>query len=292
MQNSEQQILADLATARNHYSSGKFLLAIEIYSRLAELLKDDKENSAVIQIELGWSYYQNQDYPKAIACLAAARESGMLDDQQEFDCYRLSGFSLALLGQRKEAVAQLKKAVGMEIPEAGKRFSYFELGKILFTDGQMLEAQHYFTLARPLFTEEEKSYLTALAYYQGFVNFFQKDYTTARKNFDYVVKLSDDHKTRASGYFGMAHLYYQQKDFPVLIDICEKIMRLDEAFFDKETLGYFLCESYLHLKNWDSLENFFSELKSQYPEGRYHKEYSRFADALKHWQIPGKGKTV
>ncbi len=290
MKNSEQQILDDLAAARNYYSEGKFPQAIEIYSRLAELLKDDKENSAVIQIELGWSYYQNQDYPRVIQCLEKARHSGILDQQQEFDCYRLSGFSMELLGQRKEALAQLKKAIGMEVPEAVKRFSYFELGKILFTDGQMTEAQHYLNLAQPLFTEEEMSYLTALAYYQGFVNFFQKDYTTARKNFDYVVKLSDDHKTRASGYFGMAHLYYQQKDYPVLIDICEKIMRLDEAFFDKETLGYFLCGSYLHLKNWESLEIFFNELKGQYPEGRYHKEYSKFAEALKHRQVTGKGK--
>ncbi|OGB66016.1 MAG: hypothetical protein A2Y94_14555 [Caldithrix sp. RBG_13_44_9] len=290
MKNSEQQILDDLAAARNYYSGGKFPQAIEIYSRLAELLKDDKENSAVIQIELGWSYYQNQDYPRVIECLQKARESGILDPQQEFDCYRLSGFSLELLGQKKEAVVQLKKAVGMEVPEAMKRFSYFELGKILFTDGQMIEAEHYFTLARPLFTDEEKSYRTALAYYQGFVNYFQKNYTAARKDFDYVVKLSDDHKTRASGYFGMAHLYYQQKDYPVLIDICEKIMRLDEAFFDKETLGYFLCESYLHLKNWESLENYFSELKSQYPVGRYHKEYSKFAEALKHRQVQEKTK--
>ena len=290
MNNNEQQILDDLAMARNYFSSGKFPQAIEIYSRLAELLKDDQENSVVIQIELGWSYYQNQDHPQAIACLAKARESGILDGQQEFDCYRLSGFSLALLGQKKEAVAQLKKAVGMEVPETLKRFSYFELGKILFTDGQMIEAQHYLTLAQALFTEEEKSYLTALSYYQGFVNYFQKNYTAARKDFDDVVKLSDDHKTRASGYFGMAHLYYQQKDYPVLIDICEKIMRLDEAFYDKETLGYFLCESYLHLKNWESLENFFNELKGQYPEGRYKNEYYRFADDLKHRQMPDRGK--
>ena len=290
MKKSEQQIIDDLAAARNYYSSGKFQQAIEIYSRLAEVLKDDKENSAVIQIELGWSHYQNQDYPQAIACLAKARESGILDMQQEFDCYRLSGFSQALLGQKKEAVAQLKKALGMEVPEAVKRFSYFELGKILFIDGQMMEAQHYFTLAQPLFTEEENSYLTALAYYRGFINYFQKNYTAARKDFDYVVKLSDDHKTRASGYFGMAHLYYQQKDYPVLIDICEKIMRLDEAFYDKETLGYFLCESYLHLKNWESLENYFNELKGQYPEGRYKNEYYRFADDLKHRQMPDRGK--
>jgi tetratricopeptide (TPR) repeat protein len=290
MKNSEQQILDDLAAARNYYSDGKFPQAIEIYSRLAELLKDDKENSAVIQIELGWSYYQNQDYTRVIECLQEARESGTMDQQQEFDCYRLSGFSLELLGQRKEAVAQLKKAVEMEVPETMKRYSYFELGKILFTDGQMMEAQHYFNLVEPLFTNEEKSYQTALAYYQGFTNYFQKDYTAARKNFDYVVQHSDDHKTKASGYFGMANLYYQQKDYPVLIDICEKIIRLDEAFFDKETLGYFLCESYLHLKNWESLEFFFAELKGQYPEGRYHKEYSKFTEALKHRQVQEKGK--
>ena len=290
MKNSEQQILDDLAAARNYYSNGKYSQAIEIYSRLAELLRDDKENSAIIQIELGWSYYQNQDYPKVMECLQKAREGGTLDKQQEFDCYRLSGFSLEMLGQRKEALVQLKKAVEMQVPETVKRYSYFELGKILFVDGQMMEAQHYFALAQSLFSDQEKSYQTALAYYLGFINYFQKNYSAARKNFDYVVQHSDDHKTKASGYFGMAHLYYQQKDYPVLIDICEKIIRLDEAFFDKETLGYFLCESYLHLKNWESLENFFNELKGQYPEGRYHKEYTKFTEALKRRKMPDKGK--
>ena len=290
MENSEKQILDDLAAARNYYASGKFPQAITIYSRLAELLKDDKENLAVIQIELGWSYYQNQDYPLVIECLQKAHQGGTLDKQQEFDCYRLSGFSLELLGKRKEALEQLKKAVGTEVPETVKRFSYFELGKILFTDGQLMEAQQYLKLAQALFNEQEKSYQTALEYYLGFIHFFQKEYPAARKNFDQVVQYSDDHKTKASGYFGMAHLYYQQKDFPVLIDICEKILRLDEAFYDKETLGYFLCESYLHLKNLDNLENFFNELKGQYPQGRYLQEYHKFAEALKHRQVPEKGK--
>lgn len=288
MENNEQKILDDLQAARQFYTSRDYPKAIEIYTRLADLLKDEKENLAVILIELAWSYYQHQEYASAIDCLEKAIQNGRLDQQQLFDCYRLIGFSLQMLNQRPEAIRYLKKAVGMEIAETVKRFSYFELGKIFFMEGQMMEAEHYFTAARSLFAEQEKSYIVALAFYQGFINYFQKNYPQARQHFAYIIQHAEDNKTKASGFFGMAHLYYQEKKFPVVIDICEKIMRLDETFYDKESLGYFLCESYLHLKDWENLESFFTELQTQYPNGRYRKEYPKFAEALKHRRLSQK----
>lgn len=286
MENNEKKILDDVEAARQHYTSGDYPKAIEIYRRLTELLADEKENLAVIQIELAWSYYQHQEYTNAIDCLERAIQSSTLDQQQLFDCYRLIGFSFQMLNRRTEAISYLKKAVDMEIAETVKRFSYFELGKIFFMEGQMMEAAHYFTAAQPLFTEQEKSYVIALTFYQGFINYFQKNYSQARQQFDYIIQHAEDNKTKASGYFGMAHLYYQEKQYSVLIDICEKIMRLDETFYDKESLGYFLCESYLHLKEWENLENFFTELQNHYPKGRYQKEYLKFAEALKHRKMP------
>ncbi len=286
MQADEKKILSSLEEARKLYSEGKYTGAINIYKTLADMLQEDRENLLIIQIELGWSYYNNQQYKETIELLQYALESENLSNQQIFDCSRLIGFSSELDGKRKKAIEYLQRALNMDIPEDQKRFTYFELGKIFFTDGQMIEAEHYFKTAEPLLHEDEKSYKTALYYYLGFIDYFQKNFDSAWHYFDYVIQNADDHKTRASGFFGLAHIHFHHKDYPVLIDLCEKIMRVDNSFFDKETLGYFLCEAYLNLKEWDNLELFFEELFKDHPQGRYAPIYNKFEYAIKHRRLP------
>jgi tetratricopeptide (TPR) repeat protein len=277
---SEQEILNKIQQAREAFSAGKFETAIDIYRELTGVLKDDEDNLPIIQIELGWSHYSNQNYSEAIEFLGQATQSAKLNDQQLFDCYRLIGFSAEMLGQSGKAIDNLKQAITIDIPETLKKYIYLELGKIYFTDGQILEAEHYLTKAKTLLKDEDKAYSDTLSYYLGFTLYFQKKFPEARKYFDQIIQSRADHKTRASGYFGLAHLHYHYKDYTALLDICEKIMRLDNAFYDKETLGFFLCEAYYHLKLWDNLEGFLKELQSQYPAGRYKSEYPRFETGL------------
>lgn len=115
----------------------------------------------------------------------------------------------------------------------------------------------------------------------GFVAYFQKRYEEAKSRFNKLLHENNDVKTKASGHFGLAHLYYHDKNYILLKDTCEKIIRLDTTFYDKETLGYFLCHAYLHLKMWPELSSFFQELESSYPNGRYSTEYKAFRQVLK-----------
>ena len=278
---SEQEILSKVQQARDAYSTSKFKEAINIYLELIKILKDDKDNLPILQIELGWSYYSNQKYNEAIEFLGYAIKSNQLNNQQLFDCHRLIGFSFEMLGESAKAIEHLKLAISFDIPESIKKYSYLELGKIYFTDGQILEAEHYLSRAKILMQEEDKAYFDTLSYYLGFTYYFQKKFSEARNHFDQIIRSDSDHKIRASGYFGLAHLHYHYKDYTALLDICEKIMRLDQAFYDKETLGFFLCEAYYHLQQWENLEVFFKELQSQYPAGRYHREYPRFENGIK-----------
>ncbi len=282
---SEKEILAKIELARQNYANKKFSEAIRLYKELLEILKDDNDNLPVIQIELGWSYYNKQEYPEAISLLQQALKSKGLKVQQAFDCTRLIGFSEELQGRRKEAIQYLNKALDMDVPEKLKRFTYFELGKIYFLDGQIIEAEYHLKQADSLYSEDEEDYRLALSYYQGFTTYFLKKFEESRDYFDYIINNSNDYKTKASGYFGLAHLHYHQKEFSVLIDFCEKIIRLDESFYDKETLGFFLCESYYNLKNWANLENLSNELLQQYPDGRYAGEYEKYAYAVKHQKL-------
>ena len=146
----------------------------------------------------------------------------------------------------------------------------------------MIEAEHHLKKAESLFKPDELTYTLALAYFLGFTSYFLKKFEKSRNYFDFIILHADDHKTKAGGYFGLAHLHYHQKEYPVLTDLCEKIMRLDESFYDKETLGFFLCESYYQLKNWDNLENFFNQLQQQYPTGRYAGEYEKYRYGIEH----------
>ncbi len=280
MSSEEKRIIDNLNKARQLYMDRHYSRAIKIYRDLAEMLKEDKENLPIIQIELAWSYYYNQNYDKAIEQLKQALGSRDLSLQQRFDCLRIIGFSYHMTDNLNPAKAYLERAMEVDIEERDKRFAYLEMGKILFDEGNIIDARQYLDLADSFFQEDEPEYKTAVAYYLGFTDYFQKKFDEARKHFDFIVETNNDAKTRASGFFGLAHLHYHYQDYYALIDICEKIMRLDNTFYDKETLGYFLCYAYLNLQMWDELEMFLGELEKNYPDGRYRAEYESFRDAL------------
>lgn len=280
MKPEEKDILEKLQTARRLYQEQKFPQAIEMFEQLAELLRDDEVNLPIIRIELAWSYYYNQSYQKAIDNLQQALKSAKLTPQQEFDCYRIIGFSYEMLGQLKQAKSELEKALSIEIPDREKRFTFFELGKVLFLLGNVIEAENPLKIADTLFGEDELPYRTSVAYYLGFCKYFQKETGKARDYFDFIIQHSSDNKSLASGYFGLAHLHFLSGEFPVLLDLCEKILRLDPQFFDKETLGYLLATAYQKLNKWEELEAVLDELEKNYPDGRYATAYPQLKEAL------------
>lgn len=284
MSPEEKQIVNLLKEARTNYLNDNFKSAIEIYEELSNMLKDDPANLPVIHIELGWSYYYDHNYLKAIELFQNILENDQTDLQQKFDALRLIGFSYQMLGDLTQARKYLEKALAQDVDDNIKRFTFFELGKIIFTKGQIDEAEHYINIANALFSPEEENYKSAIAYYLGFIKYFQKKFSEARGHFDFILRRSTDPKIRAGGFFGVAHLHYQYKDYQALIDICEKILRTDNTFFDKETLGYFMSEAYLHLKRMTELEMFFTELQKNYPHGRYVAEYPKFQKELKKWK--------
>jgi len=286
MNSDEQKILEKLKEARNLYLQDDFSQAIGIYQELCDLLKDDPQNLPVVQIELGWSYYQNQEYQNTIEQLQRAVNSQFLTPKQQFDCLRLIGFSYEMLKDHERARAFLEDAISVDIPEKEKRHAYFELGKVLFTLGEIIEAEHYFNLADSLFKNNEKNYKLSITYFLGFTALLQKNFREARDRFDSIIQQSEDIKDQVSGYFGLTHIHYYKKDYQALLDLCEKILRLDSNFFDKESLGYFMCFAYLHLQKWEELEMFFNELENNYPTGRYVSEYPKFRQAIKERKIP------
>jgi tetratricopeptide (TPR) repeat protein len=281
MNNEEKLLQKKIEKARKFGLEKQFDNAIKNYLAVIEELDDSEPGKFILEIELGWCYYNNQNYSQAIIQFETLlKNKDLIQPQQQFDCLRLIGFSHSMLGNRDEAIYVLKKSLNINILEKTKRFVYFELGKLLLDQGQVLEAENFLKKADALFEKNETNYKFSLTYYFGFIAYLNKNISLASKMFEKIIKQSKDPKTRASGFFGLAHIHYFNKDYATLIDICEKILRLDQSFFDKETLGFFMCSAYSKLKLWNQLEIFFSELESNYPQGRYSKEYAQFRNMI------------
>lgn len=288
METNEETILGKLAEARKAYQEKNYPKALEIYLWLEQQLQDDPQNLPIIQIEIGWTYYHLQDPPNCIRYLAAMESNQALTSQQRFDCLRLSGFSCEKLGDSGKAIRFLRKAIKEKVEEKQKRFTYFEIGKIYFIRGEMEQAKPYLEKSMKLLESGEIQYRLSVDYYLGFIAFFQQDYAKAREYFIKILNNARDPVTEASGYFGMAHLYYQNKQFHALLDATQKILSLNPDFYDKESLGFFLCTVYLELKREGELSAAFEELQKQHPNGRYKNFYPVFEEGLRKMrQIPG-----
>ncbi len=286
MKSEEQQVLKRLKAARNAYLKRNYTRAIEHYRWIEQAIQEDENNLPIIWIELGWSYYYNHQYTEAIEYLNRALQSGRLNPEQRFDCNRIIGFSYQQLNEWERAIEYLTEALRQPVAESVKRYAYFELGKIYFIHRELDAAESYLLKADKLFRLEESDYKFTIHYYLGFIEFFRKQYSEARRHFQYIIQNSTSDASRATGFFGMAHLFYEENDYPALMDVVEKIVQLDPNFYDKETLGFFACIACMYLYKWEEMEDFFQALKQQYPAGRYAAYYPFFDEALRERKIP------
>ena len=113
------------------------------------------------------------------------------------------------------------------------------------------------------------------------IAFFDDDLSTAESYFTDFLQNTVDEEDKSPGLFGMAHIYFKQKNFSELIKAAEKILSIDRDFFDKETLAYFLCISYLETEKWSDSRRFLEQLKKRNPHGRYSRDYKRIEKLLK-----------
>ncbi|RMG66350.1 MAG: tetratricopeptide repeat protein [Calditrichaeota bacterium] len=286
MNSEEQQVLKRLKAARNAYLKRNYARAIEHYRWIEQAIQDDEKNLPIIWIELGWSYYYNHQYAEAIEYLSKALGSSHLNAEQRFDCNRIIGFAYQQLNEWDRAIEYLQEALRQPVQESTKRYAYFELGKIYFIQRELDAAESHLLKADKLFRMEESDYKFTIHYYLGFIEFFRKHYEQARRHFQYIIQNSASSSTRATGFFGLAHLFYEENDYPALLDVVEKIVQLDPNFYDKETLGFFACLACMYLYKWEEMEDFFQELKKRYPAGRYASYYPFFEEALRERKLP------
>jgi len=280
MASTEQTILEKLRQAREAYSRQQYIEAIELYRWIADQIQDDKINLPIIYIELGWSYYNANDFKNCTLYLKKALSAGTLVPQQRFDCLKLIGFSYKSSGETANALQYLGKAMDQAISEEEKRYVNFEIGKIHFTAGAIQKSKPYLKKAEQHFTWNDSMYFQAIAYYLGFVAYYEKQYQLAENYFSKIIEKSTDGSGKAAGYFGVAHLLYEVKNYPELADVSQKILELDRNFYDKETIEFFLSQAFMELGQHREFAAHYASLRKKYPAGRYQGHYPIFEKKL------------
>jgi tetratricopeptide (TPR) repeat protein len=275
-----EQILNVLRAAQQAALKQDYPQALQKYLWVAEQIWDDPDNLPLVQIEIAWAYYHLQQYDKVIAYLERALESKVLTFHQIYDALRLIGICYNLMGENAKAIAYLEDAVIQPIPDKDRRYAMFELGKMYYANNDIKKSQPYFASALPLFDKDEAEYQQTCKYYLGMIAFFDDDLATAEAYFTDFLQNAVDAEDKSPGLFGMAHIYFKQKDFSKLVEVAEKILSSDRDFFDKETLAYFLCVSYLETGKWADSRRFLEQLKKRNPRGRYARDYKRIDKLL------------
>ncbi len=280
MNSDEKKVLEKLQQARDAFINQKYTKAIESYKWVEEQIQDDLTNLPIIWIELGWSYYNSKDFQNCIFYLEKAQNSPSISSKQRFDCLRLIGFSYQTLRKTKKALYFLEKTLNQEIAESEKKYVYFEIGKIYFLKGAIKKSKNYLEKASDFFDWNERAYCQALTYYLGFIAYYERQFAKAKKLFVEIIENASDDNGKATGYFGLAHLLYEDKNYGELADVCNRIIELDKNFYDRETLGFFLSKSFMELKRYDEFVIFFNELRNDYPNGRYQSYYPVFEKTI------------
>jgi len=284
------EVLARLEKAQKLFLEKKYQQSLEEYSWVEKQFQDDPETLSMIRLEMGWTHYAAGNYKQAVRYLKEGIKSSELKEhpKEYFDSLQMLSFSCEATGDTTNAVDYFKKALQLSVDEKLKKPLFFEVGKILFVQQNYSEAKSYLEKVIELpESPAEKMYRETAIYYLGFIALFEKDYRTAIRFFNRYIEEASGKKERAPGYFGLAHVYRARKEYPALIDVCKKIIHLDTDFFDKETLGYFICLGYMELQMWDELDTFLPELMRNYPEGRYKNTYPIFEQALRERKRPG-----
>jgi tetratricopeptide (TPR) repeat protein len=273
-----------ISNARELYDSGKFEEASRVY---LEGLKQTKsiEQSALIWAELCWTFYKMEKFEQAID---AAENVLSFDVQYAMreDIYRLMGFSYSYLGNDDKSREFLKKSIEIDNESKKQKYIYYELGKLEFRNQNYQESQKYLNEVEEYFKENDQDYWLSLLFFKGFNFYYQQNIDEGEKTFKLLVEKAKDPISQSNGYYGLAYITFEKKDYLETVNISEKVTKLNPNFFDMESLGFLMAASFFSLGRYDVFKLYFEQMKKSYTSGRYFDELSKM-----YKQIPKTGET-
>jgi len=273
-----------ISNARELYDSGKFEEASRIY---LEGLKQTKsiEESALIWAELCWTFYKLERFEQVID---AAENVLSFDVQYAMreDLYRLMGFSYSYLNNDDKSREFLQKSLEIDNESDKQKYIYYELATLEFRNQNYAESQKQLDQVEEYFKENSQDYWLSLLFFKGFNNYYQQNIDESETIFKLLIEKSEDPVSKSNGYYGLAYITFEKKDFLETVNICEKVTKLNPNFFDMESLGFLMAASFFSLGRYDVFKLYFEQMKKSYTNGRYFDELSKM-----YKQIPQTGET-
>ncbi len=259
-----------LEIARKYLSNQNYKKAKEAY---LQALKEatDEQTKAFIWAELSWTFYHLQSFQ---SCIEAAENCLNLnaDYGAKEDLYRLIGFSYMSLGQDQKAIEYLEQSIRIDRSSEKQQYALFNLAKLYFKYQKYTQAEELLNEVEGFFFQNNKDYWLSVLYMKGFVKYYQSQLDEAEKIFEELLEQATESKQRASALFGLAFIAFDRKDYLKTINLCEAVAKMDEHFYDKETLGFLTAASFHHLGRNDVFEKYYQQMIKAFPQGRYRKE--------------------
>jgi len=262
-----------LAAARRHFEVKEYKNAKLMYFN-AQNLTTDEHTKAIIWAELSWVYYYEGDFEKSIE---AAENVLMHDPDYKAlgDLYRVQGYGYLALRNDKLAEKYLVDSLQFDFDSEKQHYVKYELGKIYFVRGQYDQAYPYFRQISDFFSENDVEYYMSILFYLGFIYYYLENNEKSREDFEKILKLRPKPSREASALFGLAFLEFREKNYLNVISLCEKIISLDDNFFDRESVGFLTAASYFYLGRKDIFHEYYEQMIKTYPDGRYTEELKR-----------------
>ena len=274
-----KEISKNLENARELFEKKEYEKAESLYLQI-EKNSESSEDKAIIWAELSWLYYSQKKYDKSVE----AADRVILNDENykaKERLFRVQGYAYLGLKNMNAASQYLELSLeqNSELPE--QQYVKFELGKLYFKKGEYDKALPFLEEIEKYFMKENQEYYYSILFFLGFSYYYLENLSNAKKCFDTIFKDNPSKERYVSAIFGMAYVEYQNKNFLEVITYCEKIITLDENFFDKESVGFLTAASYLHLGREDIFNVYFDQMTKTYPSGQYIAELKKLQSRLK-----------
>lgn len=220
------------------FNEGNYTLAIQYYSAHLE-----KQFSINALFNRGLAYYEQGDYPKAIADYTLVIETDSLD----FEAYYNRGLAFYQQNEIEKATADFNKVLTIN-PDYAK--AYLSLGLISFKSGQYQEAIGYYNLAVALDS------LSSTAYYnKAMAHKMLKQFEYAEQNFQRAISLNPV----ANYYWGLAEFYFETGKYDLSVEAYNNAIEINPV---EPNLYYNRGISFYSAKNYENaIEDFQQTLK-------------------------------
>lgn len=273
----------ELEHAQDLIGQNKLNEAVKAYKDLLDQVTEDDEILLhLITKDLGFLYYEMEEYQAAIDCLLTALNQNF--DDEDGRTNKILGFSYSKLGQNEFAIEYLEEAGYLNTEENDELFiTKFELGKCYIETEEYTLAVAQLRLSFDYFKEDlTHEYYGSSTYYLGFAYFLAEDLELATEYFDLLTSneaLRTEHI--AHGYYGKLFIAKAKRIAEDMITYAGKLMELIPDFYDRETIMFFTVLAYQYQNRQQEYDTALGFFITEYPNGKYSDQY----DELKEYEF-------